>query len=95
VTNVPDDPSLPVRRHVVEGVRALLDTFGSDDGEPKSDQSADQLVASLQNLQEDPPKSTTYLMIAFASATIRWAAHETGRSETDILNELASGFGVT
>jgi hypothetical protein len=95
VASVPDDPTLVVRRDVVEGVRALLDTFGPNDDEPELGRAPGRLTDSLQKLQEGPPQYTTYLMIAFASATIRWAAHETRRSELEILDELATGFGVT
>jgi hypothetical protein len=95
MSNVPDDPTLAVRRDVVEGVRALLDTFGPNDDDFEPGRSSGRLASSLQKLQERPSQYTTYLMIAFASVTIRWAAHETGRGEIEILDELATGFGVT
>ncbi len=95
MTNVPNDPTSAVRRDVIEGVRALLDKFGAKDNEPEPGSSPGRLTESLRKLQDGPPQYTTYLMIAFASATIRWAAHETGRGELEILDELANGFGVT
>jgi hypothetical protein len=94
MTNIPID-QMAVRRDVVDSVRALLDTFGPNDDEPDLGSSPGRLLGLLQKRQEGPPKYTTYLLIAFASATIRWAAHETGRNEVEVLDELANGFGVT
>jgi hypothetical protein len=91
VTDIPIE-QMAVRRDVVEGVRALLDTFGA---ESQPGRSPGRLTDAIQKLQEGPPGYTTYLMLAFASATIRLAAHETGMDEIKILEELAKGFGVT
>ena len=33
-----------------------------------------------------------YLMLAFSAVTIRWAAHETGRNEKELLGEVVKAF---
>jgi endo-1,4-beta-D-glucanase Y len=37
--------------------------------------------------------SDVYHLVALAAATIRWASHETGRSEAEIVAELAENYG--
>lgn len=85
------DPNSELKREIIEGVRALLSTFSAHGVDLSG---GSRLEASLQNLQTGPPASSTYLMIAFAAASISWAARETGRSEEEILDGLAIGFGV-
>jgi hypothetical protein len=96
VTNIPID-QMAVRRNVVEGVRALLDTFGigSDENQFVTGLSSGRLQEALQKIQEDPRPYSTYVMIAIASGAIRLAAHETGREETEMVDELARSFDVT
>jgi hypothetical protein len=89
----PDDPLLVVRQDVVEGVRALLDTFGGGDDGPEPGRAPGRLPSSIQKLQADP--RAVYMMLAFSAATIRWASHETSRDEVEILNEISHGFGVS
>lgn len=69
-----------------------MDTFPLKQDEPRTSGSANQLVASLQRLQEGPPLYMDYLMLAFSAVTIRWAAHETGRNEKELLGEVVKAF---
>jgi len=36
-----------------------------------------------------------YQLLALAAATVRWAGHATGRSETEILTELGRNYGAS
>ena len=70
-----------------------MDTFPLDPedriiGSPK------RLEASLQKLQEGPTLCMDYLMLAFSAVTIRWAAHETGRDEKELLDEIEKSFSA-
>ena len=82
-----------MKREIVQGIRDLLDAFNVKGPVPII--SPGRLQDSLERLQDGPRLGTDYLMLAFASVTIRWAAHETGRGEIEILEEVARGFGVT
>lgn len=48
-----------------------------------------QLAAFVKDAT--PPE--IYQVVALAAATIRWASHETGRSEEEIVDELAKNYG--
>jgi hypothetical protein len=85
---------MAVRRDVVEGVRALIETFGGDENLAALEGSSSRLQDSLRKIQENPQPYATYIVIAFAAVTIRWAAHEFGRTELEIVDELARSFGV-
>jgi hypothetical protein len=52
------------------------------------------MVESLVKLETHDRKRTTYDLVAFGAATVRWAASELGREESDVLAEVARGFGV-
>jgi hypothetical protein len=93
VTDAPKTPQSALIREMVECVRVLMDTFPLDledriSGSPK------RLEASLQKLQEGPPLYMDYLMLAFSAVTIRWAAHETGRDEKELLDEIEKSFSA-
>jgi hypothetical protein len=77
---------------MVECIRVLMDTFPLDIEESGMRVSPKQLEASLHKLQEGPPLYMDYLMLAFSAVTIRWAAHETGRDEKEMLDEIAKAF---
>jgi hypothetical protein len=66
---------------VVEGVRALIETFGGDENLAALEGSSSRLQDSLRKIQENPQPYATYIVIAFAAVTIRWAAHEFGRTD--------------
>jgi hypothetical protein len=92
-TNKSPDPHSALKREMVQCVRVLMDAFPLDladraSGSPK------QLEASLKKLQEGPPLFMDYLMLAFSAVTVRWAAHETGRNEKEILDEIARAFSA-
>lgn len=91
----PHDPLLAVRQDVVEGVRALLDTFGGGEDGPEPGRAPGRLTSSIEKIQAGPPEYSVYMMLAFCAATIRWASHETSRDEVAILNEISHGFGVS
>jgi hypothetical protein len=46
----------------------------------------------VTELTSTPTPMSQYAAVALIAATIRWASHETGRSETEILNELAANY---
>jgi hypothetical protein len=43
-------------------------------------------------LTSSPDPMVQYTSIALTAATIRWTSHETGRSEEEILDELAASY---
>ena len=49
-------------------------------------------LARVTELTASPTPLFQYTAVALVAATIRWASHETGRSEDEILNELASNY---
>jgi len=61
---------------VVEAVRALLANN----------------FERVTELTSSPTPMSQYTAIALIAATIRWASHETGRSEDEILSELAANY---
>jgi hypothetical protein len=91
VTNVARNPDSHLIREIVDCVRQLIETFPMD-GSDGSIAAPKQLEASLKKLQEGPPLYMDYLMLTFGAAAIRWAAHETGRNELEMLDEIAKSF---
>jgi hypothetical protein len=77
---------------VVDAVRTLMETFKTDTLEGL--QHADPLLASLEKVETHERRRTTYALVAFAGATIRWAASELSRDEIAVLVEVARGFEV-
>jgi hypothetical protein len=65
-----------VGRAVIEAIRGLL---GSD-------------TTKATELAQAAPGMSLYIALTLAAATIRWASHETGRSETEILDEIAANY---
>ena len=49
-------------------------------------------LARVTELTSSPTPMSQYTAIALVAATVRWASHETGRSEDEILNELATNY---
>jgi hypothetical protein len=94
VTNAPKNPNADLIREIVECVRILIDTFPVGQDVPRTG-SLKQLEASLKKLQEGPALHMDYLMLSFAALTIQWAAHETGRDEIEILDELVKTFSAS
>jgi len=66
-------------------VRSLIDAFPSDDGEAEPSGSVWSFVSGADAM-------TVYQLVALSAATIRWASHETGRTEHEILDELEQNF---
>jgi hypothetical protein len=93
VTDTPRNPNSALIREMVECIRILMDAFPLNHDVPRSG-SLKQLEASLKKLQEGPPLATDYFMLSFSALAIQWAAHETGRGEEEILDELARAFSA-
>jgi hypothetical protein len=91
VTHVERNPNSYLIQDIVDCVRQLIETFPMD-GRDGSIASPKELEASLNKLQEGPPLYMDYLMLTFGAAAIRWAAHETGRNELEMLDEIARSF---
>jgi hypothetical protein len=49
-------------------------------------------LARVTELTSAPTPISQYTAVALVAATIRWASHETGRSENEILSELAANY---
>ncbi len=84
----PDGPWQPV----LEAVRALLAAFAGEqpsDGSGIDVEKLHRFNELLRELRKRP--NVAYEGVALAAAVIRWAAHETGRSEEDILDNITVG----
>lgn len=68
---------------LLDVVEAIMRTFGAD-GTPSDSAAALDTARILDNLTPDMARAA--LMIT--AAVIRWAAHETGHSEEELLSEL-------
>jgi hypothetical protein len=84
----------PIWVDVVEAVRTLLGTFGSDTGTIEDLRHSESLVEGHAKLESHGRRPTTYALVAFAGATIRWAAFQLDRDESDVLAEIGRGVGV-
>ena len=82
---VPDGPDSG--RQAIAAIRSTLATFGAEPGGIDPDEGVD-----LAAFVRDATPLQVYQLVAIAAATIRWAAHETGRSEREILDELAENY---
>ena len=93
IARLQDTPPGRAHAKLVEAVRLLLAAY---EGEQPSDgsgidlRSHQQFSESLAELQAMP--GSLYQAVAVAAATIRWASHETDRTEAEILAELARNF---
>ena len=92
MTDPPANPNSALAREIVDCIRVLMDSFPLDPEQAPLRVSPKLLGSSLEKLEESPPRLTHYLMLAFSAVTIRWAAHETGRDEKEMLDELAKSF---
>jgi hypothetical protein len=75
-------------RRVIAAIRSGLAGFGptgSLDGA-----SIDEMLTFVNSASS----SDVYHLVALAAATIRWASHETGRSEAEIVAELAENYAA-
>jgi hypothetical protein len=77
---------------VVKAVETLMASFSSD--ALQGLESADELLESLTRLETHEGRQTTYALVAFAAATIRWASAALDLDEAEILAEIARGVGV-
>ncbi len=82
----------PVWVDVVDAVRTLMQTFNSDTLEGL--RRSESLVDALAKVESHDRRPTTYALVTFAGATIRWAASELQRDESEVLAEIARGVGV-
>jgi hypothetical protein len=69
-----------------------METFST--GTTEDLERSGSLLAAIAKLETHDRGSTTYALVAFAGATIRWAAAELDRVESEMLAELARGVGV-
>jgi hypothetical protein len=75
---------------VLQAVRELLATFPMPGAEPSPGPPSEGSYLG-QVIQESSP-ATMYQSLAILAATIRWAAHETSRTEEEILDELGKNY---
>jgi hypothetical protein len=73
-------------RRAIAAIRNGLAAFRPDGPDAAA---AEELLTFVK----DASSSDVYHLVAIAGVTIRWASHETGRSEADIVNELAKNYG--
>ncbi|MGO9874617.1 MAG: hypothetical protein ACLPVY_12550, partial [Acidimicrobiia bacterium] len=88
MTEEPLPPGVASGRKCVEAIRALLTTFAESDT-PPGERNGGVDVGSF--VQEADPMSV-YQLVALNAAMIRWASAALGRSESEILDELAANF---
>jgi hypothetical protein len=89
MTNMPINPG----RHLVAAVNALLAMTAGEqpsDGSGLDEASGREFQQALADLQAST--AGLYTAVAATAATIRWASHETGRSESELLDEVAKNF---
>jgi len=74
---------------VLQAVRELLTAFpmpGTGDPSKPPEGSA------LSQLMQEPTAMTQYQSLAMLAAIIRWAAHETARTEEELVDELSKNY---
>jgi hypothetical protein len=69
-----------------------METFST--GTTEDLERSGSLLEAIAKLETHDRGATTYALVAFAGATIRWAATELDRVESEMLAELARGVGV-
>jgi len=77
---------------VIEAVRELLSTFGPDSVIQFSNPDGRLALPTVIELVQTPSGVTQYQSLALLAATIRWAATETGRDESTVLEELTNNY---
>jgi hypothetical protein len=85
-SEVPSSPQLEAGRSVIEAIRSVLN---ATEGQSNAIQNLGGVSESVKNVS---PQMALYQAVALCAATIKWASHETGRSEETILQELASNY---
>ena len=79
------------RQKIVTAVRALLDAFEGEqpeDGSAIDAASLNKFSQMLEELRSTP--AVLHSALAMLGSLTRWACHETGRTEDEILAELTS-----
>jgi hypothetical protein len=81
--------------NIVQAVREMLNTFPdpAEAGRPSAGVPSES--STLNQLIQEPTALAMYQSLAMLAATIRWAAHETGRDEQEVLNELGKNYSGT
>jgi hypothetical protein len=80
---------------IVQAVRELLATFPLPAGTGEPPIGKPGTYPTLVQLTQEPTARVMYQSLAMIAATIRWAAHETGRDEQEVLDELGKKFSAT
>ena len=88
MTEEPLPPGVASGRRCVAAIRSLLTTFTESDTAPCEDAGG----VDVWGFAQDADPMTVYQLVALNAATIRWASTELGRSESEILDELAANF---
>ena len=73
---------------IIQAVRELLGTFQTNSTGIQSPVE----MPTVTQLTQAPTAMAQYQSLALLAATIRWAAHETGRGEEELLDELAKNY---
>jgi hypothetical protein len=82
-------------RDVIQAVRELSITFPMPDGTAEPSIGKPGTYPTLVRLTQEPTEKAMYQALALLASTIRWAAHEMGRDEQQIIDELGKNFSVT
>jgi hypothetical protein len=79
-------PDADAGRQAIAAIRSCLATFGAS-GRIEPGEGLD-----LATFVKDATPMQVYQLVAIAAGTIRFASFETGRSELEILDELAKNY---
>jgi len=78
--------------NIVQAVREMMRTFPQPAGAGAAPAGRPEESPALNQLTQEPTPTAIYQSVALLAATIRWAAHETGRDEQEILDELGRNY---
>jgi hypothetical protein len=77
---------------VIQAVRELVTSFTGPDADAAPALGEDGNLPTLGELTQNPNGFAQYQSIAMLAATVRWFSAESGRSEAEILEGLASNY---
>jgi hypothetical protein len=92
MTDFSQGPMHPIWVDVVAAVRTLMEQFSKD--APEEVRRSGAIREGFSKLETHDRPAVTYALVAFAAATVSWAAHEVERDVFDVLTDIARGVGV-
>lgn len=81
--------------NIIQAVREMMRTFPQSAGPGSSPAGPPEESPALNQLMQEPTQIAMYQSLALLTATIRWASHETGRDEQELLDELGRNYSDT